>query len=114
MKGYNAPDGMRADQMKCPECEGTAECDSVDVGVGLYIAGNFWCECGWEITADGKANVATYDDWFPDQGCPEQQDGRWVSIGYTDPPPAPPGFETEVQRDGFLGIVTAYRFVPVN
>ena len=93
--------------MKCPECAGTAESDAVDVGVGLYIAGNYWCECGWEITADGKANVATYDDWFP------EEDSDWVSIGYSDPPPAPQGFETELRRDSFLGIVTAYRYVPV-
>lgn len=50
--------------MECPECGGQAESDCVDVGVGLYIAGNYWCECGWEITADGKADVACYEDWF--------------------------------------------------
>ena len=26
--------------MTCPECGGRAESDAVDVGVGLYIAGN--------------------------------------------------------------------------
>lgn len=51
--------------MACPECGGQAESDAVDVGVGLYIAGNYSCECGWEIAADGMARVATYDDWFP-------------------------------------------------
>lgn len=40
---------MRADQMKCPACGGTAECESVDIGVGLMTRGDFACECGWEI-----------------------------------------------------------------
>lgn len=67
MSGYTN-NGLRADQMRCPECAGVAECDSVDVGVGLYIAGNFWCEyCGWEDGAGGKMNVATYADWFVEE-----------------------------------------------
>jgi transposase len=52
------------DQMICPECGGVADSDSVDIGVGLQVRGNFACVCGWEIDADGKANVETYDDWF--------------------------------------------------
>lgn len=52
--------------MLCPECGGRAESDAVDVGVGLYIAGNFVCDCGWEYEADGMARVGSYDDWFPD------------------------------------------------
>ncbi|RJG46524.1 hypothetical protein [Mesorhizobium sp. DCY119] len=95
--------------MPCAECGKQAESDSVDVGVGLYIAGNYQCECGWEYGADGKARVGTYDDWFPVLVAEQQED--WVSIGYTDPPPAPEGFTTEVKRDCFLGIVTAYRYI---
>lgn len=53
--------------MRCPECGGIAESDSVDVGVGLYVRGNFACPCGWEYEADGKMNVGSYADYFPDQ-----------------------------------------------
>ena len=95
--------------MTCPECGGRAESDAVDVGVGLYIAGNFACACGWEITADGRANVATYDDWFPDY----QPNDGWISLGgYFDPPTAPIGFVVEVKREPHMGIVTDYRFTP--
>lgn len=37
------------DRMQCPMCGGIAYSDSVDVGVGLYIRGNYECSCGWEI-----------------------------------------------------------------
>lgn len=57
---------MRQDQMRCPECGGIAESDSVDVGVGLIVRGNFACLCGWELEADGKMNVADYGDYFID------------------------------------------------
>lgn len=57
---------LPADQMRCPECGGIATSESVDVGVGLCVRGNYECACGWEYEADGRANVATYDDWFPD------------------------------------------------
>lgn len=64
--------------MPCPECEGTAESDAVDVGVGLYISGNYACNlCGWESDADGKAAVATYDDWFPDQDPEDDYYGKF-------------------------------------
>ena len=37
-----------ADRMKCPQCGGVAECESIDVGVGLYLnPEGFSCECGW-------------------------------------------------------------------
>ena len=52
--------------MKCPECGGTAEAECVDVGVGLYISDEYECPCGYNSAADGRMNVATYDDWFPD------------------------------------------------
>ena len=42
-----------ADRMKCPACGGLATCESVDVGVGLVIRGDFSCACGWEIDAEG-------------------------------------------------------------
>lgn len=38
------------DRMECPNCGATAWCESVDVGVGLYLKGDYHCdECGWEI-----------------------------------------------------------------
>lgn len=55
---------LPADQMVCPECWRVATSESVDVGVGLIVRGNFECACGWEYDADGKLNVATYDDYF--------------------------------------------------
>lgn len=55
---------LRPDQMRCPKCGGIAESDSVDVGVGLVVRGNFACECGWEYNAEGKIQVETYDDYF--------------------------------------------------
>lgn len=63
--GYVAPCGtMRADQMRCSECGEIANSESVDVGVGLYIKGDYTCRCGWEYDADGKMNVAAYADYF--------------------------------------------------
>lgn len=32
--------------------------------------------------------------------------------GFVDPPAAPEGYETEVERDCFLGFVISYRHVP--
>lgn len=67
MSGYIKPSGLRQDQMICSDCGAIAESDSVDVGVGLYVRGNFTCpDCGWEYEADGMARVGSYDDWFPD------------------------------------------------
>lgn len=37
------------DRMICPACGAVAESDSVDVGVGLIVRGNFHCRCGWEL-----------------------------------------------------------------
>lgn len=52
--------------MKCPECGGVAEAECVDAGVGLCIKDEYECSCGYNSAAEGRANVATYDDWFPD------------------------------------------------
>jgi len=36
--------------MKCTNCGSIAESESVDVGVGLYIKGDYACHnCDWEI-----------------------------------------------------------------
>lgn len=35
--------------MTCPACGSVAQCDAVDVGVGLYVSGQYICDCGWEI-----------------------------------------------------------------
>lgn len=59
---------MRADQMTCPACGERAESDSVDVGIGLMVRGNFACSCGWEI--DGPEDFGFVDmDARP--FCPE-------------------------------------------
>lgn len=92
--------------MKCPECGGTAEAECVDVGVGLYIKDEYECSCGYNSAADGRANVGSYDDWFP-----EADDG-WISLdGFVDPPAAPAGFVTQVKYDSYMGFVTDYRLV---
>lgn len=37
-----------SDKMACPQCGGVAECESVDVGVGIYLhPDGFSCHCGW-------------------------------------------------------------------
>jgi len=36
--------------MTCPNCGARAESEAVDVGVGLYIKGDYSCSrCDWEI-----------------------------------------------------------------
>lgn len=36
--------------MKCPNCGATAESEAVDVGVGLYIKGDYACpRCDWDL-----------------------------------------------------------------
>jgi hypothetical protein len=72
VNGYIRGDGLRQDQLRCPECGGIAEAESVDVGVGLYVNDEFICTCGWNSAADGMMNVASYDDYFPELG----QDGK--------------------------------------
>ncbi len=59
--GYSSGrnDGLLADQMRCPKCGEIAVSDSVDVGVGLIVRGNFACACGWEI--DGPEDFGLLD-----------------------------------------------------
>jgi hypothetical protein len=51
-----------ADQMPCPACGGMAESESVDVGVGLMIRGNFHCDCGWEIDGPDDFGFVELDE----------------------------------------------------
>lgn len=45
---------------------------------------------------------------------PYNDNEGWISLdGFVDPPEPPNGITTEIRRDAFLGIVEAYRFVPV-
>ena len=47
---------LRPDQMLCPNCGGVAESDSVDIGVGIQVRGNFHVEaCDW--CADQPSNT---------------------------------------------------------
>jgi hypothetical protein len=67
LDGYvNRRTGLRQDQMRCPECDRIAESESVDVGVGLIVRGDFICDCGWQAETDGIMNIETYDDYFVD------------------------------------------------
>jgi len=50
-----------ADQMECPACGGVAECENVDVGVGLYLRGDYSCPCGWEIGGPEDYGFVTLD-----------------------------------------------------
>lgn len=56
--------GLPAHMMVCVECGEYACCESVDVGVGFYVDGNYVCRCGWESDADGRMNVASYADYY--------------------------------------------------
>ena len=60
------PGALPSYQMRCPECGNIATSDHVDVGVGFYVQGNFECVCGWESDADGRMNVACYEDYLID------------------------------------------------
>lgn len=62
----DAPQRLRDDEMICSDCGKIATCETVDVGVPGHMmpVGPYICECGWQDDADGKANVATYDDWL--------------------------------------------------
>ena len=58
---------LRPGEMICPKCGRIAESDTVDIGVGLQVRGNFRCYgCGWSVeppTADGLGLT----DW-PEEG----------------------------------------------
>jgi hypothetical protein len=56
--------GLPAFMCVCTECGSYAYCESVDVGVGLYLDDNYVCQCGWESGADGRMNVGSYYDYF--------------------------------------------------
>ena len=51
-----------ADRMQCPACGGNAYSDSVDVGVGLVVRGNFACACGWEYGAHDDYGFVAMND----------------------------------------------------
>lgn len=60
----------RADQMACPNCGGIAVSDSVDIGVGLQVRGNFACDaCHWCADAElGLDDTGPGDGLFNDGG----------------------------------------------
>jgi len=44
----DAPFRLGPGRRPCPQCGAVAECDLVDIGVGLMERGNWRCEdCGW-------------------------------------------------------------------
>lgn len=44
---------LAPDQMICPNCGEIAVSDSVDIGVGIQVRGNFYCEaCHWAKPTD--------------------------------------------------------------
>lgn len=50
-----------------------------------------------------------------DKACQHDGEPVWKPLwGFVDPPAAPEGYETEVRRDSFLGIVISYRHVPIR
>lgn len=54
---------MRADQMICPNCGHIATCESVDVGVSLYLKGDFRCSnCPWELDGPEDFGFLNIDD----------------------------------------------------
>lgn len=59
---------MQQDQMRCPACGGIAESDSVDIGVGLLVRGNFSCECGWDIDGPSVDQLAMDEAGAPGEG----------------------------------------------
>lgn len=52
--------------MRCPACGATAKCEAVDVGVGLYLRGDYTCSrCDWEINGPGDFGFVGCDDVPP-------------------------------------------------
>lgn len=50
--------------MICPSCGGMAESDTVDIGVGTLVRGNYHCEgCNWtKVPGDGQSFGLIVDD----------------------------------------------------
>lgn len=59
--------------MECPACGGRAECESVDVGVGLILRGDYACWCGWEIDSENDFGFVLMDER---PFCPLDLDGQ--------------------------------------
>ena len=57
---------LRIDEMICPECGGIAVSDSVDIGVGILVRGNFYCaNCGWAMPMEEEPNnIIDLDEAF--------------------------------------------------
>lgn len=56
---------------------------------------------------EGRAVMSSFPKTYN-----ERED--WISLpGFVDPPEPPCGHTVEVKRDAFLGVVEAYRFVPI-
>lgn len=53
---------MREGQMLCPNCGRIATCESVNVGVGLYLRGDFACSCGWELDGPDDHGFLSLED----------------------------------------------------
>ena len=52
--------------MTCPACGATAECEAVDVGVGLYLRGDYACsQCDWELDGPNDFGFVGCDDVLP-------------------------------------------------
>lgn len=49
--------------MACPQCNNTVEAESVDVGVGLYIKDEWFCDrCGWEMYSANDFGFIAMDE----------------------------------------------------
>ncbi len=68
--------------MACPLCGGRAESEAVDVGVGLYIKGDYTCpDCGWEIGGPMDYPPIGMDER---PFCPEPMDPNLWSNGMAE------------------------------
>jgi hypothetical protein len=53
---------MTPGQMICPQCGGIAESDTVDIGVGVQVRGNFHCEgCDWSVDPPNDSDLGLMD-----------------------------------------------------
>lgn len=54
---------MRPDEMICPSCGSITVSDSVDIGVGIQVRGNFHCKCcEWDMPEDPAPFALIEDD----------------------------------------------------